>query len=195
MIRVEPIAGPRAIGYGLHCGMQPVARDQWPRLRQLHNTWHRKVYPTATCLVGRVYLRARWTMKTLRAHRLFAVLAMWLLLLGTAAPALERLRCSMGCPTTVGIGTVEDCCPEGHDEHGSAIVAGDCCDVERTAPEHHAFTAESGSSPIDLLASASERSALSAPIAIGDLVGYGLSSRPPPLLTTERLSRTGRFLI
>lgn len=134
-------------------------------------------------------------MRALRAHRLPAILAMWLLLLGTATPALERLSCSMGCPTVLGIGEVEDCCPGGHDEHGSTLMAGDCCDVERAAPEHHAFTHENHVlitvPPVQvnmhLAVSATDPTAIS--------VVRGLGSRPPPLLTLERLSRVSTFLI
>lgn len=134
-------------------------------------------------------------MKTLRTHRLFAVLAMWLLLLGTAAPALERLSCSMGCPSTVGIGSIEDCCADEHEDHGSALMAGDCCDVERTAPEHHAFTSENTTIHFELLANAFERGTLVVPIAADARPGYGLRMRPPPLLTAERLSLVSSFLI
>ncbi len=134
-------------------------------------------------------------MKPTRKHRLFAVLAMCLLLLGTAAPALERLSCSMGCPTTVSIGSVEGCCPEEHEDPGSSLMAADCCDVERTAPAHHAFTTENTTIHFELLANAADRHALVVPVTTAAFPGYGLCPRPPPLLTTERLSLVSAFLL
>jgi len=134
-------------------------------------------------------------MKSPRTHRCFAVLAMCLLLLGTAAPALERLTCSMGCPTTIGIGSVEDCCTDEHEEHGSAFLPGDCCDVERTAPEHHAFITENASLHFDLFTHAVEQDARVIPPNTEAFPGYGLCTRPPPLLTAERLSLVSAFLI
>lgn len=120
---------------------------------------------------------------------------MWLLLLGTAAPALERMSCSMGCPSEVGIGSIEDCCPEEHDDHESGLMADDCCDVERAAPEHHAFTHENTFFFDGALAQATEHIALNIPQATQAEPGYALDPRPPPLLTAERLSRVRSFLI
>lgn len=121
---------------------------------------------------------------------------MLLLLLGTMAPALERMSCAMGCPTVVGIGTVEHCCAGGPENHDSPALASDCCDVERTAPEHHAFTSENAMAHLVHVALATELPMLAVPVAVdGALAGYRLCTRPPPLLTAERLSLEGVYLI
>ncbi len=134
-------------------------------------------------------------MNAFRTHRWLAIVAACLLLLGTSAPALERLSCSMGCATTIGIGSVEDCCADEHDDHGSAFLPDDCCDVERTAPEHHAYTTETTTILSGPLANTTERVSLDLPVLLDASLAYGLCMRPPPLLTTERLSLVSSYLL
>ena len=47
-------------------------------------------------------------------NRGLSVAAMLLLVLGTAAPALARMTCVMGGPSTLSIGAAEDCMPVDH---------------------------------------------------------------------------------
>lgn len=131
-----------------------------------------------------------------RANPSLCWLATLLLLLGTAAPALERLSCSMGCPTTVGFGEVEDCCAEGHHEQGPSLFADDCCDVERAAPEHQAFTTPNGkvTLPVPFAFTVNvEPPPTSSFVHVA--TSYETTTHPPPLLGGARLSRIGTFLI
>ncbi len=101
----------------------------------------------------------------------------------------------MGCPTSIGIGSVEDCCVDEHEDHASAFLPGDCCEVERTAPEHHAYTTENTTIQFELLANSTERGTMIVPIGVDAFPGYGLCMHPPPLLTAERLSLVSCYLI
>lgn len=134
-------------------------------------------------------------MKHLRSRRWPAVWAMLILLLGTMAPALERMSCAMGCPTVVGIGTVEHCCAGGPENHDAPALVSDCCDVERTAPEHHVFTSENAMAHWVPVVLAVEMPLVASATVDEVLEGYGLCTRPPPLLTAERLSLEGIYLI
>ena len=134
-------------------------------------------------------------MKSLRTHRWLAALAALLLLLGTAAPALVRMSCLSGGHTVVSIGQAEDCCPKDQPHHDGAQLRARCCEMERTAPERDAFTTESGFSFATVFMRTPEAHLWPASHPMAAISGYGFTSRSPPLLTTERLSRVCGFLI
>jgi hypothetical protein len=133
-------------------------------------------------------------MKALRSCRWLASAVALLLLLGTAAPALERMSCSMGCPTVIGIGQVEDCCSGELDHHDGPVLSSTCCELERTAPEHQAFTTERVMPGFTFIASA-ELPVPPVPCLLDGAPHSGCTPSPPPLLLGERLSRVGSYLI
>ena len=134
-------------------------------------------------------------MEAFRANRGFSVLVAVLLLLTTAAPALVRMSCLSGGHSVLSIGQADDCCPQ-EDHHGDGPqLRARCCEMERTAPVHAAFTMENGHSTLAVVTPAPAvhidlvpRSAILVP-------GYAFVPRPPPLLAAQRLSRVGSFLI
>jgi len=134
-------------------------------------------------------------MKALRTDKWLALLAALLLLMGTAAPALVRMSCLSGGHTVLSFGQADDCCPEEEQAPEGAQFHAVCCDVERTAPNHDAFNVESGPSVAAAIAyPVFARIDAFSPLHV-PLRGYGLSTRPPPLLIGERLSQVGCFLI
>ncbi len=79
------------------------------------------------------------TLRLFRNHGL-AVLAMLLLLLGTAAPALARMTCVMGGHTELSVGQPEDCCPTDH-AHPTDELKATCCEVLQAQPQRDDFVA------------------------------------------------------
>ena len=79
------------------------------------------------------------SLRSFRTHGL-AVLAMLLLLLGTAAPALARMTCVMGGHTELAFGQPEDCCPTDH-RHTTDELKATCCEVLHAQPQHADFVA------------------------------------------------------
>lgn len=135
-------------------------------------------------------------MRTLRSRRWRAALAVLLLLVGALAPALERMSCSMGCPTVIAIGSVEGCCSGDPEHHDGPTFRSACCTVDRTAPEHHAFTTVDA--PIHLIAPEAPGAmtfGVNPRVAVEPCGERRPSTRPPPLLTAERLSLERSYLI
>lgn len=79
------------------------------------------------------------SLRSFRTHGL-AVLAMLLLLLGTAAPALARMTCVMGGHTELSVGQPEDCCPTDH-THPTDELKATCCEVLQAQPQRDDFVA------------------------------------------------------
>lgn len=134
-------------------------------------------------------------MKALRTDKSLALLAALLLLLGTAVPALVRMSCLSGGHTVLSIGQADDCCPEEEQAPEGDRFQAVCCEFDRTGPNHSAFNVESGPSVVaaiafPVFAHINAASPLHVPPG-----GYGLNTRPPPLLTGLRLSQVGCFLI
>ncbi|MBK9176207.1 MAG: hypothetical protein IPM46_07700 [Flavobacteriales bacterium] len=109
-----------------------------------------------------------------------------LLLFGTSGVTLSRMTCLLGGHTVVGLGLLEDCCPE-DEEHDAPVVKSLCCDFGA------AF-----SSIDDVLPSPPQESpavnqaahglALASSFT-GDAESIAwLTTRPPPRTVTERLS-------
>jgi hypothetical protein len=134
-------------------------------------------------------------MKVLRSHRWLAALAAILLLVGTAAPALVRMDCLSSGHTVVSIGQAEDCCPPDQDHQKGPQIHAICCEFQRTVPERMAFHVETAPSAVAAFERASEPRTDPAPCLLDATKSYGLMAHPPPLLTAERLSQVGSFLI
>ncbi len=118
-----------------------------------------------------------------------------LVLLATAAPALVRMNCLSGGHTVLSIGQADDCCPqEDHQGDGPQLRAR-CCEMERTAPVHAAFTLENSHSTLSVVTPAPSEHLDLVPRRAIPVPGYGFVPRPPPLLTGQRLSRVRSLLI
>lgn len=76
-------------------------------------------------------------MHTFRSKAL-SLLAVLLLMAGTASPALASMTCLMSGNTVFGWGQVEDCSP-GQDD-GQATVGATCCQFDMARPQHADFT-------------------------------------------------------
>lgn len=134
-------------------------------------------------------------MMSLRTYRWLAPLAALLLLLGTAAPALVRMSCLSGGHTVLSIGQADDCCPEEEQSPEGAQFQAVCCEYDHTVPNHTAFNVEVGPSVVAAITHPVLTRIDPASMVRYPLCGYGFSNRPPPLLTGERLSQVGSFLI
>ena len=77
------------------------------------------------------------SLRSLRSKGL-SVLAMLVLLLGTAAPALARMTCTMGGPSIVSFGQAEECAPVDH-SHPVTTVQATCCEVLQARPQRSDF--------------------------------------------------------
>lgn len=132
-------------------------------------------------------------MRMLRTKGL-AFLAMLVLLLGTAAPAMARMTCVMGGPSVLSVGQAEECIPTDH-AHEATTVQTTCCEVLQTNPAHAAFVPAGGAwLPLlfatDVPVAAAPEILLETPIAPGQ--GHFVQV-PPPLL--RRLARIAHFRI
>ncbi len=90
----------------------------------------------------RVSLGKMNAMRMLRTKGL-AFLAMLVLLLGTAAPAMARMTCVMGGPSVLSVGQAEECVPTDH-AHEATTVQATCCEVLQANPAHAAFVPAGG---------------------------------------------------
>lgn len=134
-------------------------------------------------------------MKVPRSHRWLAAFAALLLLLGTAAPALVRMNCLNSGHSVVSIGQADDCCPPEQEHPQGAQIHPVCCEFQRTAPERTAFHVETAPSIGSAFERGPEPGTGFTPSLLDAPKGYGLMAHPLPLLTAERLSQLGRFLI
>ncbi|MBK6409716.1 MAG: hypothetical protein IPF78_08455 [Flavobacteriales bacterium] len=132
-------------------------------------------------------------LRSLRSKGL-SVLAMLVLLLGTAAPALARMTCTMGGPSIVSFGQAEECAPVDH-SHPVTTVQATCCEVLQARPQRSDFvTVASAMVPV-LFAMILPAVIIPAEIAAPVVRSDARFSRPPPLAHSQRLATTGVFLI
>ncbi len=132
-------------------------------------------------------------MRPFRAHGL-AVMAMLLLLLGTAAPALARMTCVMGGPSILSLGQAKECTPVDH-EHPETTVSATCCEVLQTQPQRTDFVpAASVLMPV-LGAVVMPAVVVPSQIRGPEVPRERLLSRPPPLACERRLANLGHFRI
>ena len=133
------------------------------------------------------------SLRSLRSKGL-SVLAMLVLLLGTAAPALARMTCTMGGPSIVSFGQAEESAPVDH-SHPVTTVQATCCEVLQARPQRSDFvTVASAMVPVlfaMILPAAIIPAEIVAPVVRRDAI----FSRPPPLAHSQRLATTGVFLI
>lgn len=131
-------------------------------------------------------------MPSLRSNGL-SVLAMLVLLMGTAAPALARMTCVIGGHTVVSIGQVEDCCPA-EDTH-TATVSATCCEMWEARPQRSDFVPAVNAMvpmPVAIL----QPGPSFAPVILAAQASTDAHiSRPPPLPLAQRLASTGVFII
>lgn len=132
-------------------------------------------------------------MRSLRSHGL-SVLAMLLLLLGTAAPALARMTCVMGGPSILSLGQAEDCSPMDH-EHPITTVTATCCNVLQTNPQRTDFVPAAHVVMPLLVAVALPTVIIPMEVAAPAVRLDARFSRPPPMACSERLAAFGTFLI
>lgn len=131
-------------------------------------------------------------MRPLRAHPL-SVLAMLVLLLGTAAPALARMTCVMDGHTVMSVGQPEDCCPD--EQPDQAALKATCCEVLQAQPLRSAFIPVVSAMvpvPVAIL----PRVTVCLPQLIASITPEEIdSSAPPPLERSQRMAATGVFRI
>ena len=132
-------------------------------------------------------------MRLLRANGL-SVLAMLLLLLGTAAPALVRMTCVVGGHTVLNVGQPADCCPEDH-AHATAELKATCCEVLQAQPQRTDFVQGVGAMVPLLFAMPLPAAICPAEVLMPSVWSKAHLSRPPPLLQARRLAAFGSFLI
>ena len=123
------------------------------------------------------------------------MLAAVLLLLATAAPALVRMSCLNGGHTVLSIGQADECCPQEEHQGDGPQLRARCCELERTAPVHEAFTVENSHSTMVIVTPTPAVHFDLVPLPATQAPGYGFVPRPPPLLTGQRLSQVGSLLL
>lgn len=135
-------------------------------------------------------------MRSLRTFRSTwsSALAVLVLLLGTAAPALARMTCVNSGHTVMSVGQARECCPADHG-HRTTTVKPTCCELTQAQPQRNAFLTTHGPELPPLTA------VLDRPVAVPSIIvadpGAGLApfSRPPPPDGIRRLAAIGTFLI
>lgn len=132
-------------------------------------------------------------MRSLRCNGL-SLVAMLVLLLGTAAPALARMTCVMGGHSVLSLGQATDCGPVDH-SHNTTTVTATCCEVLQAQPQRTDFVPSANPMVPTLFAMVMPASVFIkeaiAPVVRSD----AWFSRPPPLPRSQRLATTGVFLI
>lgn len=132
-------------------------------------------------------------LRSLRSKGL-SVLAMLVLVLGTAAPALARMTCIMGGPSILSVGQAEACSPVDH-AHPVTTVQAACCEVLQANPQRPDFVPVPSATVPVLFAMLLPAVVIPAKIAAPVVRRDAHSSRPPPLARSQRLATTGVFLI
>ena len=132
-------------------------------------------------------------MRSLRGKGL-SLVAMLVLLLGTAAPALARMTCVMGGPSVMTLGQATDCTPVDH-HHPVTTVKATCCEVLQAQPQRTDFVPAANHMVPALFALVLPASISASEVIAPFLRPDAWFSRPPPLLRSQRLASTGVFLI
>ncbi len=132
-------------------------------------------------------------LRSLRSKGL-SVLAMLVLVLGTAAPALARMTCIMGGPSILSIGQAEDCSPVDH-AHPVTTVQATCCEVLQANPQRSSFVPTSSAMVPVLVAVVLPAVIVPAEIAAPVVLRDARFAGPPPLARSQRLATFGTFLI
>jgi len=132
-------------------------------------------------------------MRSLRGKGL-SLVAMLVLLLGTAAPALARMTCVMGGPSVMTIGLATDCAPVDH-HHPVTTVKATCCEVLQAQPQRTDFVPAANHMVPTLFAMAMPASVCRVDVIAPVVRSDAWFSRPPPLPRSQRLASTGVFLI
>ncbi len=131
-------------------------------------------------------------MSALRSNGL-SILAMLVLLMGTAAPALARMTCVVGGHTVLSVGQVEDCCPD--EVAHTSTVSATCCEMWEARPQRSDFV-PAVNAMVPLPVAMLQTRPLFAPMALAPQATTDAHiSRPPPLPRAQRLASTGVFII
>lgn len=132
-------------------------------------------------------------LRTFRTHGM-AFVAMLLLLLGTAAPALARMTCVAGGHTEVSVGQPEDCCPTDH-AHPTDELKATCCEVLAAQPQRTDFVPgaqPAAPAPLVFVVAWPMQAPMPLVHAVqADAFGPG----PPPSTLLRALASTGVFRI
>jgi hypothetical protein len=132
-------------------------------------------------------------LRPFRAHGL-SVVAMLLLLLGTAAPALARMTCVQNGHSVLNIGHAGDCCPVDDRPDGPTLAA-TCCQVLQAQPRPVDFVKVAEASvpaPVVLML---PEALVQVPALPADVRRDIRFARPPPLAPAERLAILSIFRI
>lgn len=132
-------------------------------------------------------------MRSLRGKGL-SLVAMLVLLLGTAAPALARMTCVMGGHSVLSLGQATDCIPVDH-HHTTTTVKATCCEVLQAQPQRTHFVPAANPMVPTLFALVLPASIFASELIAPVVRSDAWFSRPPPLPRSQRLATTGVFLI
>lgn len=130
-------------------------------------------------------------LRTLRSRGL-SLLAVVVLLAGTAAPALARMTCLMSGRSVVHIGHADGCCPEGTSQ--AATVKATCCELTNAKPPRTAFLSSAGPA-LPPLEAVIVQVAVVPPAAEAEATDVAPPCSRPPPDTARRLAVIGTFLI
>lgn len=132
-------------------------------------------------------------MRFLRSHSL-SVMAMLVLLLGTATPALACMTCVVSGASVFSIGQLDPCCTAGEQSSTSTIQA-TCCEIGQTTPQRSAFLS-AASTVMPLLPVILQQPPIYAAEEIMPMVlTEAHCHHPYPLPRSRRLAVFGTYLI
>ena len=110
-----------------------------------------------------------------------------LLLFATSGTVISRTTCLMAGHTVWAVGAMEDCCPEAPPVDGPAFTA-ECCVYGQAGAAADPFLGNAPHVITDIADMPCPGTSMPA-IAASDAIMVGsVESRPPPLITTERLA-------
>jgi hypothetical protein len=132
--------------------------------------------------------------RLLHRHRWCTALVAGLLMLATSGVSLSRMTCLLGGHSIMAIGNISDCCPELPAGDADAISAV-CCAYSEAGGDR-VLTVASASMDINamlvLVDAAPVLVLAEGPLSVQAPDG---ASKPPPLEVTDRLSRSGVYVI
>ena len=120
-------------------------------------------------------------------------MAVLVLLLGTAMPAMLRMTCLAGGHSVVSMGQVEDCCPKDH--AGSATFSATCCELWEARPQRSEFVPALKAMVPMPVAVLHQQPVFVAPGPVPPALTDAHIARPPPLSRDQRQATTGVFII
>lgn len=132
------------------------------------------------------------SMRSLRSHGL-TLLAVLVLLLGTAMPAMLRMTCLAGGHSVVSMGQVEDCCPK--PDASTTSVSATCCELWEARPQRSEFVPALKAMVPMPVAVLHQQPVFVAPGPVPPAPTDAHIARPPPLSRDQRQAASGVYII